>query len=184
MGKKQSDEFRKAEFRERARDIVQTDREKRKWGMPVDTAGAIARAMEKAYQRGRKEEREGEPEYEPTDDSYIEWLLIPPRPRMAFWSICLNLLGQEPQFRTPEGGIELMRDSRNRRYRWVLMSNWDEEGPYTQHNMWGPKTIKPLIARGLLAETDETRAVLTEKGIASWREALLKVDYDCAMIAY
>ena len=59
MKSKIAKQHRQAEFRELARDIVWQDRDKRKYGRAVDTAGSIARALEKAYQRGRKEEREG-----------------------------------------------------------------------------------------------------------------------------
>ena len=42
-----ADPIRKARFRESARAIVAKDRHDRKYGLPVDTAGAVARAMEK-----------------------------------------------------------------------------------------------------------------------------------------
>ena len=43
------DPWRKARFREEARDIVAKDRYDRKYGRAVDTVGAIARALERAY---------------------------------------------------------------------------------------------------------------------------------------
>jgi hypothetical protein len=39
-------------FREAAREIVDKDRRDRKRGPPVDTEGAIARAMERAFRQG------------------------------------------------------------------------------------------------------------------------------------
>ena len=46
------DPYRKARFREEARGIVFKDRDDRKYGRAVDTAGAIARALERAYRQG------------------------------------------------------------------------------------------------------------------------------------
>jgi hypothetical protein len=43
---------RKVRFREMARDIVAKDRHDRKYGLAVETAGAIARALERAYRQG------------------------------------------------------------------------------------------------------------------------------------
>jgi hypothetical protein len=47
-----ADPIRKARFRETAREIVGKDRTDREYGFAVDTAGAIARAMERAYRQG------------------------------------------------------------------------------------------------------------------------------------
>ena len=47
-----ADPHRKANFREEARGIVAKDRYDRKYGHAVDTAGAIARALERAYKQG------------------------------------------------------------------------------------------------------------------------------------
>jgi hypothetical protein len=47
-----ADPIRKARFREAAREIVAKDRLDRKYGFPVDTAGAVARTMERAYRQG------------------------------------------------------------------------------------------------------------------------------------
>ena len=46
------DTYRKARFREEDRGIVFKDRDDRKYGRAVDTAGAIGRAMERAYRQG------------------------------------------------------------------------------------------------------------------------------------
>ncbi|WP_292069742.1 hypothetical protein [Mesorhizobium sp.] len=47
-----ADPYRKAKFREIARSIVAKDRYNRKYGLAVDTAGAIAGALERAYRQG------------------------------------------------------------------------------------------------------------------------------------
>jgi hypothetical protein len=50
--KPQPDPLRKIRFREAARDIVAKDRYDRRDGRAVDTAGAVARALERAYGEG------------------------------------------------------------------------------------------------------------------------------------
>ena len=92
-----ADPIRKARFREAAREIVAKDRHDRKYGFPVDTAGAVARAMERAYRQGFVD-AQGEQSMLAADDVQsgepIDWALIPPRPRTAFWTICLFILGK------------------------------------------------------------------------------------------
>jgi hypothetical protein len=82
------DPIRKIRFREAAREIVAKDRHNRKYGYAVDTAGAIARAMERAYRQGFTDAHSKAPApletVAETTDSAIEWVLIPPRPRMGF----------------------------------------------------------------------------------------------------
>lgn len=47
-----TDPRRKARFREIARGIVAKDRSDRKYGLTIDTTGAIAQALERAYRDG------------------------------------------------------------------------------------------------------------------------------------
>jgi hypothetical protein len=90
-GRPGADPFRKIRYREAAREIVAKDRYDRKKGFAVDTAGAIARALERAYRQGLEDARSDRPQVPKIDDADgpVEWVLIPPRPRSAFWSICL-----------------------------------------------------------------------------------------------
>lgn len=92
-----ADPIRKARFREAAREIVAKDRQDRKYGLPVDTAGAVARAMERAYRQGFEDAQGRQPL--PGTSSIqageaMDWALIPPRPRTAFWTLCLFILGK------------------------------------------------------------------------------------------
>lgn len=184
MAQSEMDKFRKVQFRETARDILKTDRWKRKYGQTVDTGGAIARALEKAYQLGRKEEREGQPEIAPQNGLMcMNWYLIPPRPRGAFWAICLHLLGDQKPFHTFDGGLELMSDGYGQNFRWVLLRNWSEDGSIDRTRTWGRKTISPLKKLGLLEEKEEYKLSLTPKGILTWHTALSHVDFDCASLA-
>lgn len=57
MAKDRYDQIREAEFREIARRIVSKDRDSKKYRFSVDTAGEILRALEKAYQQGKNEQK-------------------------------------------------------------------------------------------------------------------------------
>jgi hypothetical protein len=76
---------------------VAKDRHDRKYGLPVDTVGGVARAMERAYRQGFADAL-GEPPMPAAGDAWtgetIDWALIPPRPRTAFWTIGLFILGK------------------------------------------------------------------------------------------
>lgn len=176
MAKTRVEKYRHADFREQARDIMGVDRERRKYGGAVDTAGTIARALEKAYQRGRKEEREGEPPCPTENHGLIDWILIPPRPRRAFWGLCLSLLGMQGDTTEPKGGLRYMWDPQTKRTRWVQIRDWANIDQYDLRDTWGPRTIKPLVDLGLLRQTEEHRLSLTERGVATWRQAVKEAD--------
>ncbi len=55
----QNDPRRKVRFKEQAREIVAVDRYNRRYGKSVDTAGAIAQALERAYREGVLDGRNG-----------------------------------------------------------------------------------------------------------------------------
>ena len=70
----------------------------------VDTAGVIARALERAYVQGFIDAHAPAsptpalPETTAAGDAMVgpvEWVLIPPRPRDAFWTACLFALGRD-----------------------------------------------------------------------------------------
>ena len=106
------DPHRTAAFREAARTIVFKDRDDRRAGLSVDTAGAIARALERAYVQGFTDAHAPasptlalpETAAAAAGDAVgpVEWVLIPPRPRDAFWTICLSALGRDTAA-MPEG---------------------------------------------------------------------------------
>ena len=70
----------------------------------MDTAGAIARALERVYRQGFEDAQTDRPtaklEVVPEEGPF-EWAMIPPRPRTAFWSICLFCRGRGDR---PDGG--------------------------------------------------------------------------------
>ncbi len=87
--------MRAAAFRDEARDIIRQDRDDRRDGRSVDTAGVVARALERAYRLGF-EEAQGEPGRgsRASTSNAGTWELVPRRPRsVVLWHVCLVLLG-------------------------------------------------------------------------------------------
>ena len=89
-------ELRKGEFREIAREIVAKDRDYRKFGRTVNTAGSIGQAMEAAYKLGLAHGGSQATSADPPNrcqaeqDDAVPWKSIPPRPRSTSgtWSRC------------------------------------------------------------------------------------------------
>ncbi len=71
--------LRLGRFRAVARDIVMHDREARRLRMAVDTSGAIARALERAYQDGLKDAEAGPAELPAPQPRALQWAEIPRR---------------------------------------------------------------------------------------------------------
>lgn len=164
-----ADEVRRAEFREIARRFVLDEKNRRKLRINSDPTGQIARLLEKSYQRGRREEREGAPEITlPTE--YMEWRIIPPKPRQAFWSICLSILGQDPAITSTEHW-NLRFFEIDGKLRWVLMKDGQIDDVRVR-NEWGERTIRPLVSRGLMTEVKGALIELTEFGRATWWAAV------------
>ncbi|MGH7097941.1 MAG: hypothetical protein ACREE4_09830 [Stellaceae bacterium] len=143
----EADPIRKARFREAARAIVAKDRDDRKHGFAVDTAGAIARAMERAYRQGfadAQSETPAPPGSGADAAEALEWALIPPRPRTAFWDICLSALGRGD---TPEDAAHLVPATTERGTPGWQQVQPDQPSP---DKPIGEKTIRPLLRLGLL----------------------------------
>ena len=160
-----ADPYRKARFREEAREIVAKDRHNRGRGLTVDTAGAIARALERAYKQGfLAAQGTAQPAPPPiADDGPLDWGLIPPRPRGAFWSCCLFMLGRRGD--TPRGGhlVPELTDRGTDGWRLVVPG-------FSGRDVFSAKTITPLARLGLL-ERDEAaqhRLVLSDRGRLTW----------------
>ena len=168
---------RTAAFREIARDIVHKDRYDRRAGMSVDTAGAIARALERAYVQGFIDAQQ-QPSPAATDDvpkagrtssgrsaEAVEWILIPPRPRDAFWTICLFALGRETPVTENASGHLVAVQRPSGRPGWQLVTHDGLEKPF------GHATILPLLRLGLLDPEYEPdrRLVISALGRATWQ---------------
>jgi len=166
--KPEPDPIRKVRFRDAAREIVAKDRHDRKYGFPVETAGAVARARERAYREGFAD-AQGEPPPMPPAadvplDGAIDWALIPPPPRTAFWTICLFILGKCEQT-SGAGHLAPATTARGTAgWQLVLPSGNFEKQPL------GERTIMPLIRLGLLelADAGPERLLVSARGRATW----------------
>lgn len=162
-----ADPRRKVRFREAARDIVARDRNDRKYGLAVDTAGAIARALERAYRQGYEDAQSDPPIglSEPVDeDGALDWVMIPPRPRTAFWTLCLFALGREKREERSGHLVPVLTERFTPGWQLVLSDGRFEK-------TLGEKTVLPLVRLGLLALAPDPpeRLVISERGIATWR---------------
>jgi hypothetical protein len=137
----------------------------------VDTAGAIARALERAYREGFAAAQTGAPAppmaVADAAES-LEWALIPPRPRTAFWSLCLSALGRGDG---PEDTAHLVPATTERGtpgWQLVLPEQPSPDKPI------GEKTIRPLLRLGLLEIADgaPARLLISVCGKATWRRFL------------
>jgi len=177
------DPHRTATFREAARAIVFKDRDDRRVGLSVDTAGAIGRALERAYVQGFIDAHAPAspapalPETTAAGDDTarpVEWVLIPPRPRDAFWTICLSALGRDtaamPDGAAPGGAGHLhLTALPSGRPGWQLVTRTGHED-----KPFGYSTLLPLVRLGLLDPVQELdrRLVVSARGLATWRRFL------------
>jgi len=159
------DPHRAASFREAACAIVHKDRYDRRAGFSVDTAGAIARALERAYAQGFVDAQAPPTAPAPSKAAEpVEWILIPPRPRDAFWTICLFTLGRDAAQAADEAGHLRPVITPNGKPGWQLVSRHGFEKPY------GYGTLLPLIRLGLLdpVQASDKRLVVSALGRATW----------------
>jgi len=166
------DAHRKNRFRETARNILRTDRVKRQFGEAVDTAGALARAMEQAYRLGfedalvdpssRKRQAAADAAGE-TGDA-MRWELIPPRTRNTFWSICLAALGRTGRTDTPSQLVPVTTSRGTLAWHLVVPDR------QTYEKTIGDGTVVTLVRLGLLqhAPAEEPYVTLTNYGIRTW----------------
>jgi len=165
-----ADPYRKARFRELAREIVGKDRHDRRSGYAVDTAGGIARALEQAFREGFDAARISGPSPAAVvlpDDGPMEWALIPPRPRTTFWSICLFCLGRRD---LPQSEAQLVPAITQRGTPgWRLTTSNGRD-----IRVIGEKSIIPLVRLGLLTLTNETspRLLVSDRGQLTWERFL------------
>ena len=162
------DPDRKARFREEARGIVFKDRDDRHHKRSVDTAGAIARALERAWREGfaAAQDDDSMPRMPPaTDEELIPWHRIPPRPRTAFWTICLWFIGKN-NGHVDRGSMLIPGVTRRGTAGWTLV----RDPTRTDHDTIGDRTIQPLIRLGLLELSPgaDKRLLVTPRGRKTW----------------
>ena len=164
LGRLPPDPRRKARFREIARGIVAKDRSNRKYGLAVDTAGAITQALERAYREGVRDGPVGTATApEQPDTGPVEWALIPPRPRDAFWSICLFILGRNGN-QSRDGYLAPAVTQRGTPGWTIVVPG---RGP---DRVIGDRTTAPLVRLGLIEPAQDLpiRLLLTERGRDTW----------------
>jgi len=159
--------MRAAGFRDVGRDIVRKDRDGRKAGRSVDTAGAIARALERAYRLGFEDAQRGTPvRMVLPPDAPMAWDLIPRRPRSAFFGICLRTLSFGSR---PEASARLVPATTERRgtlgWRLVVVDT-----PEERDSVDAERTIRILVRHELLeaAGDGSGHLVLSARGRATW----------------
>ncbi len=164
------DPYRKARFREEARGIVFRDRDDRKYGRAVDTAGAIARALERVYREGfaaAQDDPAPKTSVQPRPDGPLDWTLIPPRPRAAFWSCCLFTFGRRgDQLRA--GHLEPALTERGTRGWHLVLDDLDLK------KVIGAKSIAPLVRLHLLAPDPAApeHLIVSARGRSTWNHFL------------
>ena len=165
-----ADPYRKARFRETAREIVFKDRDDLRSGYAVDTAGSIARALERAFREGFAAGQTDTPAQAtapPAENEPVEWALIPPRPRDSFWTICRFCLGRRED---PKSGAKLIPALTERGSPgWLLTT--DERRDI---KVLAERNIIPLIRLRLLEISNETPAslLISARGKATWERFL------------
>ncbi|RUX94662.1 hypothetical protein EOA25_30035 [Mesorhizobium sp. M2A.F.Ca.ET.040.01.1.1] len=161
-----ADPHRKAKFREIARSIVAKDRYNRKYGLAVDTAGAIAGALERAYRQGLAgSQPDRQLQGRNSETGPLDWALIPPRPRNAFWSICLATFGHDGM-RQEEGYLVPTVTQRGTAgWQLIVSGKSYDDRPIAE------RTMVPLARLGLIeAAADDTRRLTVSKhGQETWR---------------
>lgn len=158
------DPRRKARFREIARAIVAKDHSDRKYGLTVDTGGAIAQALERAYRNGvRDGPAASTPLPEQSDTGPVEWALIPPRPREAFWSIYLSVLGGDDS-QSRDGHLAPAIIERGTPGWAIVTEGRSPDKVIRDHS------IQPLVRLNLLDHAPDRpeRLLLTERGRQTW----------------
>ncbi len=163
------DPYRKARFREEARGIVFKDRDHRKYGRAVDTAGAIARALERAYREGFAAADGPAPKapVQPRPDGPLDWALIPPRPRSAFWSCCLFTFGRRGD-KLRAAHLEPAVTERGTRGWHLVVDNLDLK------KVVGAESIALLVMLGLLEPDPAAQGhlMVSVRGRSTWDEFL------------
>lgn len=163
-----NDPVRGARFRETARDILSKDRRDRKSGLTVDTGGAIARALERAYRQGFAEAQETREPKKAEVGEVVQWAMIPPRPRHAFWAICLFIYGQQASANDNHDGYLIPATTQKGTLGWQLVI---PSRPSLREKAIGAKSIRPLVRLGLLEPArNSEQLVVTKRGADTWRQ--------------
>lgn len=164
--KPQTDPHRQSRFREEARGIMARDRLGRKHGGKIDTGAAIARAFERAYKLGFMDAQADriDAASEALVEGALKWALIPPRPRHAFWSLCMRTSRLDDR----RGHLRPVLTARGTKG-WQLVA----EGSEPERTM-GDGSIRPLVRLRLIEPDPDvtTYLVVGAHGLATWTRFL------------
>ena len=123
--------------------------------------------MERAYRRGFEDAQSERPaaiSQMGGGEGALDWVTIPPRPRNAFWTICLFSLGRVEQ--EERSGHLVPATTERLTDGWQLLAS---NGRFEK--TFGEKTIVPLVRLGLLelAVDPPERLLISDLGTATWR---------------
>ncbi len=168
------DPGRMALFLEEARAIVHKDRYLRKHRASVDTAGAIARACERAYKAGFVDAQVAAPT-PPVEASGAEndlaWSRLPTLFRDTFLMICLAIHDKAPA--NPFAGyLVAVPNPRGRGRRWALRLPDGRNAP-----LFPNRAVLGLLRHGLLRQDDAypSHLILGERGQFLWAARMPKL---------
>ncbi len=149
--------LRLGRFRTVARDILMRDREARRLRLAVDTSGAIARALERAYQDGRKDAEAGPAEMPAPQPRALQWAEIP---RRAADLLEAALPSSEYDRATRTATLDLARETGlflavgtgpNARYRVARAGPRWKGQVYLQEGTYSPRFFQTLLRMDLVA---------------------------------
>jgi len=172
--------LRLGRFRAVARDILMRDREARQLRMAVDTSGAIARALERAYQDGRKDAEAGPAGLPAPQPRALQWAEIP---RRAADLLEAALPHSEYDRATGTATLDLARETGlflaagtgpDARYRVVRAGPAWKSQVYLEEGSYSPRFFQillrmDLVAAGTLPDGQRTLAP-TSKAISAFIE--------------
>ena len=97
----------------------------------------------------------------------MDWVLIPPRPRNAFWSCCLFTFGRQADKARP-GHLEPAVTERGTQGWRLVVNGFEPDG------VIGTSSIGPLVRPGLLEPDPAAPGSLTvsARGRATWEQFL------------
>ncbi len=153
----------KAEFNERAREILKRDRERRLAGKTNNTTAEIRRAQEQAYRLGFWDGVNGQSNEDPAGNGVLTWIEIPPRPRKVFEALCRSSWsGSEDisTYRIPRSCALYSQ----RHGKWYL----SHSVPGVLARGVGDQTIKILLRLGLLATGNSRNGPYVIVSYAGW----------------
>lgn len=152
-------------FREVARDIIGRDRDARKYGRSQNTIGEIERALVNAYLMGQGSAANDTKPQEGPDDSFIDWIEVPPRSRDTLSSMTASF--SERFGALQDSALQIERFSADGRVRWATVRN----GIRNSHSV-ADGGVVPLIRLGLIAPVEGHQGLyaLTDMGLATCRD--------------